>query len=82
MARIPLIDPDDPDGDPEVRSMLLDLRERFGGDTNYYLALGSNAAALRGILALGEASYFGDQLDFPLTELAYLTASATNECHY
>jgi alkylhydroperoxidase family enzyme len=82
MARIPLIDPDDPGADPEVRSTLLELRQRFGADTNYYLALGNNAAALRGILALGDASYFGQHLDLAHTELAYLTASATNECHY
>ena len=66
MARIPLIDPDDPSADPEVRSTLLELRQRFGADTNYYLALGNNAAALRGILALGEASYFGQHLDLTL----------------
>ena len=82
MARIPLIDPDDPTVDAEVRARLLDLRSRFGTDTNYYLALANSGPALAGILALGEASYFGKHLDLPLTELAYLTASATNNCHY
>ena len=82
MARVPLVDPDDPGVDAEVRATLLDLRQRFGTDTNYYLALANSAPALRAILALGEASYFGEHLDLGLTELAYLTASATNECHY
>jgi alkylhydroperoxidase family enzyme len=80
MARIPLVDPDD-SGAPG-RETLLRIRENLGGDNNFFLAAANNPEVLEGLLALGSGVYFGRHIDPKLTELAYLTASAVNACHY
>jgi alkylhydroperoxidase family enzyme len=82
MARIPLLDPDDPSIDAEARDRLLRSRERLGGDINYFLALANSVEALDAVTAFNKAAYFGRHIDPRLTELAYLTASVTNRCHY
>lgn len=80
MARIPLVNPDDPDA--PGREVLLAVRDQLGGDNNFFLALANNPEMLSGILSLGAAAYFGGKIDQRLTELAYLTASVANSCHY
>ena len=42
MARIPLVDPDDPEADPKARSLLLRLRRRTGRDINVLRALANH----------------------------------------
>ncbi len=80
MARIPLVDPDDPNA--PGRDTLLSIRQRLGGDNNVFRALANNPAVLDGLLSFGSAVYFGPCVDTRLTELAYLTASVANACHY
>jgi alkylhydroperoxidase family enzyme len=80
MARIPLVDPDDRDA--PGREPLLRARQEMGGDNNFFLAVGNNPQILEGLLGLGSGVYFGRHIGPKLTELAYLTASAVNACHY
>lgn len=80
MARIPLVDPGDPDLDPAVRRRLTASTGSLIGVPNVLRALANHP----GILGeFGPVVYGPDALITPTQrELAYLTASVTNSCHY
>ncbi len=80
-ARIPLVDPDDEHVDPETRALLAGLRST-GADFNVIRALANHPAILDGFMRFSAAAYWGSSIDPPLRELAYLTASTENRCHY
>ena len=80
MARVPLVDPDQPDA--PGRDILQALRAQIGGDNNFFLAAANNPDVLEALVAFSTGVYFGRQVDPRLTELAYLTASVVNACHY
>ena len=79
--RLPLVDPDDDDVDTATRDLLGGMRAA-GVDFNVIKAMANHPAALQGFMAFSGAAYWGSSLDPPLRELAYLTASAENRCHY
>jgi alkylhydroperoxidase family enzyme len=82
MARIPLVDPDDPDADPKARSLLLVLRERLGRDVNVLRALANHPDMLESFQYLGSQPAPVAHVRPDQRELAYLTASVANDCHY
>lgn len=79
VARIPLVDPEDSGVDPRAREVL----SAFGSATaapNVLRALANHPRLMRGF---GLAVYSPDALITPAQrELAYLTASVANSCHY
>ena len=78
MARIPLIDPDDPGADPVAREALGVLGGM--GAPNVLRALANHPRLMRGF---GMAVYSPEARITPAQrELAYLTASVVNSCHY
>jgi alkylhydroperoxidase family enzyme len=79
--RIPLVDPDDDGVQEPVRSVLRGLREA-GMDFNVIRALANHQAVLEGFMSFSAAAYWGSSLHPGLRELAYLTASNENRCHY
>ena len=79
--RIPLVDPEDEDLDPTTASVLRGLHES-GMDFNVIRALANHPAVLDGFLRFSAPAYWGSSVDPALRELAYLTASAENRCHY
>jgi alkylhydroperoxidase family enzyme len=80
MARVPLPDPDDADLDPAVREALLQLSSSPHGTPNVIRALANHPGLLRSPM---QFLYGPDALITPAQrELAYLTASAVNDCHY
>ena len=84
MARIPLVDPGDADTDPLVRETLehvTALRDRTVAP-NVYRAVANHPEALRALADFGTTVYFANSLAPSDRELAYLTASLINECHY
>ena len=84
MSRLPLVDPDDTDVDPDVRAMLGKMRasSESGRVANVMLAFANHPAALR-FLGGAVGELYGHGLITPAQrELAYLTASAINSCHY
>ena len=84
MARIPLVDPDDPRTDPLARETLhrvIALRDRTVAP-NVYRAVANHPEALRALVDFGTTVYFAYSLAPAQRELAYLTASLVNECHY
>jgi alkylhydroperoxidase family enzyme len=82
MERIPLVDPDDPDTDPKARALLLRLRQRTGRDINVLRALANHPERLESFLNLGSQPPPTSYISPAQRELAYLTASVANDCHY
>ena len=79
--RIPLLEPDDEGIDAETRALLLGMRE-VGGDFNVIRALANHPKLLEGFMSVSAVGYWGSSVDPALRELAYLTASSENDCHY
>ena len=80
MARLPLVDPDDPNLDPALRDR---LKNTFGADhgvPNVMRAMANHPLALH---VGASVAYRPDARITPAQrELAYLTASVLNSCHY
>jgi alkylhydroperoxidase family enzyme len=81
VARIPLVDPDDDATDPRTSEVLRRV-SRGGYQPNVYRAIANHPDALAALGAFGSAVYFDNSLTPAERELAYLTASVTNDCHY
>lgn len=79
--RIPLVDADDDGLDEHTRGTLRGMRE-IGADFNVIRALANHPGILDGFMAFSGAAYWGSSVDPALRELAYLTASNENRCHY
>ena len=84
MTRIPLVDSDDPTADPFAVEVLRSVSQHRNRtvDPNVYRAMANHPDALRSLVDFGTAVYFENSLSPAQRELAYLTASVTNDCHY
>ena len=84
MARIPLVDSADEGTDPLARQTLEHVRALRGRavDPNVYRAMANHPQALQKLVEFGTVVYFDNSMTPAQRELAYLTASVTNECHY
>jgi alkylhydroperoxidase family enzyme len=84
MARLPLVDPDAEGTDPlatEVLRLVSGLRNR-SVPPNVYRAVANHPQALQKMVEFGTVVYFNNSMTPAQRELAYLTASLTNDCHY
>jgi alkylhydroperoxidase family enzyme len=80
VARIPLVDPGDANLDPAVRTILEGMTGSALGIPNVLRAMANHPAALRDG---SQIAYRPGSLITPAQrELAYLTASVINSCHY
>ncbi len=84
MGRLPLVDSDSDDADPLARQMLKAVSAARGRsvDPNVYRAVANHPQALQAMVQFGTVVYFQNTMSPAQRELAYLTASVTNECHY
>ena len=83
MARIPLIDESDPGIDPALRVALRNAGESRGWVINVFKALANRPAALKTVSMMLQTVYRKDStLDPRHGELAYLSATTANNCHY
>lgn len=83
MARIPLIDETDPRIDESTREALLEAGAARGKLINVYRALANRPEVLRPMTALMQTVYRKNSTLEPRHgELAYLTATTANNCHY
>jgi alkylhydroperoxidase family enzyme len=89
MPRLPLVDPDDPNADPEARDVLLRARasnERREDlpwrDVNVIRALANHPGILKAFSSFSRTVYSGNTLRPAERELAWLATSAVNDCHY
>ncbi|HZQ83275.1 MAG TPA: carboxymuconolactone decarboxylase family protein [Acidimicrobiales bacterium] len=80
MARIPLVDPGDDSVDPRAKAAM--EQTGFGIHPNVYRAIANHPGALEAFSAFGKAVYFENSITAAERELAYLTASVVNNCHY
>lgn len=84
MGRLPLVDSNADDTDPLARHVLKAVSSARGRsvDPNVYRAVANHPQALQAMVQFGTVVYFQNSLTPAQRELAYLTASVTNECHY
>ena len=84
MSRLPLVSSDDESADPLAREVLKAVAAARGRsvDPNVYRAVANHPQALKGLVEFGTVVYFQNSMTPAQRELAYLTASVTNECHY
>ena len=78
--RIPLVDPNDPSTDPATAELLGQMFEGWGVDYNILKGVANNPDVLQGFAAFVGGVFAGMPDD--RRELAYLTTSTVNECHY
>ena len=84
MARLPLVsaqDPETPALAREVLQQVTALRDRVV-EPNVYRAVANHPEALQALVQFGTVVYFQNSMTPAQRELAYLTASVTNDCHY
>jgi alkylhydroperoxidase family enzyme len=84
VARVPLVDGNDPAADPLARDLLAVLTAAGGRQVppNVFRAVANHPRALQKMVEFGTVVYFQNALTPAQRELAYLTASVTNDCHY
>lgn len=83
MARIPLLDEDDPSTPAAARARLLEAKQARGKLINIYRAMANRPEALAAFTAFANTVYRkGSTLEAQHGELAYLTATAVNDCFY
>lgn len=84
MARLPLVDGNDENTDPLAREVLAAVTSARGRSVppNVYRAVANHPRALQKMVEFGTVVYFQNSLTPAQRELAYLTASVTNDCHY
>ena len=83
MARIPLVDENDPATPPAAREQLLEAQRSRGKLINIYRAMANRPEALAAFTTFAATVYRkGSTLAPQHGELAYLTATAVNDCFY
>jgi alkylhydroperoxidase family enzyme len=82
MARLPLVDPDDESTNESARRLLAGIRAGAGRDYNVFRAVANHPALLEALASFSASAYFLNSLPPTQRELAYLTSSVVNECHY
>lgn len=83
MARIPMLDENDPALAADARAFLAEAGRARGRILNIYRAMANRPAAGQAFLAMAGTVYRADSTLTPRhAELAYLTATAVNNCHY
>lgn len=83
MARIPLMNEDDPDVPADIRAALASAGQARGKILNVYRALANRPQALAAVTGLLQTVYrTNSTLEPRHGEFAYLTATAVNDCFY
>jgi alkylhydroperoxidase family enzyme len=83
MARIPILHEDDPATPQDAKAYLQEAQRSRGFLVNIYRALANRPEAGRAFSALANTVYRGNTtLEPKHGELAYLTATAVNNCYY
>ena len=83
MARLPLLNEGDPDIDDTTREFLVRAGKARGRVFNIYRAMANHPPAASSFAAMANTVYRGTTTLSPKHgELAYLTATVTNNCYY
>lgn len=83
MARIPILDENDPATPEEARALLREAGQARGRVVNVYRALANRPATLKAFSGMARTVYRADSTLTPKhAELSYLTATVVNDCFY
>ncbi len=82
MARIPLVQEDDPATPGPVRQMLNEVKKETGWLVNIRRAMANHPAAFAAYNDFAKAVYRQGSLTPAQAELAYTTATVANNCYY
>ncbi|HEX2941356.1 MAG TPA: hypothetical protein VHO91_09935 [Rhodopila sp.] len=83
MARIPILDENDPATPQDARAYLQEANRTRGKLINIYRAMANRPDTGRAFSALANTVYRGSTtLEPKHAELAYLTATVVNNCYY
>lgn len=84
MARLPLPRPSDPELDPAARRFLESVGSlgEDGRAPNILAAMANHPDVATAFVEFATVAYFACSLTPAHRELAYLTASVANHCHY
>lgn len=83
MARIPILDENDPALPEDARQALAEAGQSRGRLINIYRALANRPEVLRAFTQFAATVYRAKSTLVPKNaELAYLTATAVNDCYY
>ena len=83
MSRLPLVDPDDEGVDPAARAALKAIGAARGGSSpNVLRAVANHPTAMQAMVEFSNVVYSHNGMSPAQRQLAYLTASVTNDCHY
>ena len=83
MARIPLVDPSSPSSEGDEQPVRQPLDGMPGSiHPNVYRAIANHPEALHAFGGFGRLLYTDPSITPAQRELAYLTASVVNNCHY
>ena len=82
MARIPAVQVDDADVTPEAREFVKRAESLYGETFNTMRLLANHPRQANAFLDFALSVRGRNSLTPLLTELAFMTASAVNQCHY
>ncbi len=82
MARVPLINADDPGVDPKAAELLRSFEGTDLAVLNIQRAMVNHPDLMEAFFKLVSVAYVGDNLTSKQAELPYLTSTLTMECFY
>jgi len=82
MARIPTVREDDPTAIPEAREFIERTGTLYGDTFNFMRILANHPRQGNAVLDFALSVRARNTLTPVLTELAFMTASVVNQCHY
>jgi alkylhydroperoxidase family enzyme len=82
MGRLPLVDPDDPAFDTAKRDALRAASGAGSIPPNVFRAIANHPQIMEATGRFASVACFRNSLTPAQRELAYLTASVVNDCHY
>ena len=82
MTRVPLVDENDPDADPQAAALLRSLIDGGHEILNVHRAMANHPELMEKLFALAGAAYFGGSLNPRQRELPYLASAVATDCFY
>jgi hypothetical protein len=82
VARVPLVDVDDPNADPDAVELLRSLEDADQEILNVHRAMANHPELMGKLFNLAGSAYFGGSLNDRQRELPYLTSAITIQCFY
>jgi hypothetical protein len=83
MARIPLVDPDDPSADPKAVGLLKAMEAgNEAGLFNMQRVIANHPALAESFFSFAQVAYFNGNLSPKQAELPYLTSAIAIDCFY